>query len=179
MTPIFLACQKFDPSCGDSWSSYIEWSGLYHIQEVVSIDKILCPSLIDTLVDEDWDFNIHADNRLHCFHNYEYLKRRIRYDSSRHNILAVTERPNHVPTPIDGFALCGYDIVDSDHSISVLLNCRIFPPIYTAADLNQLGLVDDLDRITKIAETIRDTHPDDHHCCNCQVLGIARYTSVT
>ncbi|MEP0920016.1 hypothetical protein NC981_24745 [Leptolyngbya sp. DQ-M1] len=140
---------------------------------------MLCPSLISTLVDEDWNFNIHADNRLHCFHNYEYLKRRIRYDASRHNILALTERPTHVPAAIDDFAFCGYDILDSDDAISVLVNCGMFPSIYTAADLNQFGLVDDLDRVTNIAETIRDTYPDDHHCRNCHVFGIARYTAAT
>ena len=179
MIPIFIACQKFDPSCGNSWSSYIEWSGFRHIQEIVSSDIILCPSLIDTLIDEDWNFNVHADNRLHFFYDYEYLKRRIGYDSSRHNILSLTERPTHIPTPIDGFTLCGYDILDSDNSISVLLNCGTFPSIYTAHDLNQLGLVDDLDRATKIAETIRDNHPDDHHCRDCHVFGIARYAVAT
>lgn len=179
MTPVFVACQKFDPSCGDSWSSYIEWSGFRHIREIVSTDIMLCPSLIDTLIDEDWNFNIHADNRLHFFHDYEYLKRRIGYESSRHNILALTDQPTYTPEPIDGFVFCGYDILDSDDSYSILVNCGTFPSIYTADDLNQLGLVDDLDHVTKIAATIRATHPEDHHCCNCRVLGIARYTSTT
>ncbi len=80
---MFAACQKFDSRCGDSWSQYIEWSGFHHIQEIVSIDTMLCPSLIDTLIDDDWKFNIHADYRVYFFHNLEYLKRRIKYDSSR------------------------------------------------------------------------------------------------
>ncbi|MEO8893026.1 MAG: hypothetical protein ABI417_16175 [Coleofasciculaceae cyanobacterium] len=42
--------------------------------------------------------------------------------------------------------------------------------------MNQLGLVDDLERITKIAKTIRDAYPDDDHCGDCRVVGIARYT---
>jgi hypothetical protein len=53
MSPIFVACQKFDSSCGDAWSSYIDWSSFGHLQEVVSTDIMLCPSLIDTLIDED------------------------------------------------------------------------------------------------------------------------------
>lgn len=179
MFPVFVACQKFDPSCGDSWSSYIEWLGFYQIQEIVSTDVMLCPSLIDTLIDEDWNFNIHADNCLHFFHDYEYLKHRIGYDSSRHKILALTERPTHVSAPIDGFTFCGYDILDSDNSISVLVNCGAFPSIYTPNDLNQLVLVDDLSRVRKIAEAIRDNYPDDHHCCDCRVFGIACYTIAT
>jgi hypothetical protein len=179
MIPVFVACQKFNLSCGDSWSSYIEWSGFGHIQEIVSTDIMLCPSLIDTLIDEDWNFNIHADNRLHFFHDYEYLKRRIGYDSSRHNILALTERPTHVSAPIDGFEFCGYDILDSGDSYSVLVNCGAFPSICTVDELNQVGLIDDLERVTTIAEIIRDAHPDDHHCGDCRVLGIARYTITT
>ncbi len=120
MSPIFVACQKFDLSCGDAWSSYIEWSGFRHLQEVISSDLILCPALIDSIIDEDWNFNIHANNRLHCFHDYKYLKRRIGYDSSRHNILALTEQPTHTPPPIDGFTFCGYDILDSDSTIGSL-----------------------------------------------------------
>jgi hypothetical protein len=91
----------------------------------------------------------------------------------------LTERPTHVPEPIDGFVFCGYDILDSGDSYSVLVNCGAFPSIYTADDLNQLGLVDDLDRVTQIAETIRDAHPDDAHCWDCHVVGIARYAITT
>ena len=177
MTPMFAACRKFDPRCGDSWWRYIEWSGFRHIEELVSTDSMLCPSLIEALVEADWEFNIHADNRVYFFHNYDYLKRRISYDASRHNLLAITERPTQTPDPIPGFTFCGYDILDSDDSISVLTNCGAFPSIYTADDLNCFGLIADLDRVTKFAETIRETNSDDHHCCDCRVWAIARYSN--
>jgi hypothetical protein len=177
MTPMFTACRKFGPQFRESWSRYIEWSGFRHINELVSTDSILCPSLIDSLIDADWEFNIHEDNRVFFFRDYEYLKRRINYDSSRQNLLAISERPAFAPEPIEGFAFCGYDILDSDGSISVLTNCGAFPSIYTADDLNQFGLITDLDRVTQIAELIRDTNASDHHCCDCRVLGIARYAS--
>lgn len=170
---MFTACQKFDSQCGDSWSGYLEWSGFYHLDELVSTD---CPSLIENLVDEDWNFNIHEDDLLYFFRDYEYLKQRVRYDPARHNILAVTVRPTQTPDAIDGFEFCGYDIMDSDDSISVLTNCGKFPSIYSADDLNRFGLVTDLDRVTKIAEAIRAANADDPHCRDCRVWGIARYT---
>ena len=105
MTPMFAACQKFDPRCGDSWSRYIEWSGFRHIDELVSTDSMLCPSLIDTLIDADWEFNVHADNRVYFFHDYEYLKRRISYDASRHNLLAISEHPTQAPDPIEAIKI--------------------------------------------------------------------------
>ena len=175
MPPMFTACQKFDSQFGDSWSRYIEWSGFHHIDELVSTDSILCPSLIDNLVDVDWKFNIPADNLVYFFRDYEYLKQRVSYDPARHNLLAVTVRPAQTPGVIDGFEFCGYDILDSHDSISVLTNCGAFPSIYTAGDLNRFGLVTDLGRVTQIAEKIREANPDDHHCCDCRVWGIARY----
>jgi hypothetical protein len=175
MATIFAACKKFDPHCGNRWSDYLDWSGFHHLQELVSIDTILCPSLIEELIDEDWNFNIHADFRTDFFHDHEYLRRRVNYDSSRHNILALTEHPTHTPVLPDGFSHCGYDILDEWISNSVLTNCGEFSSIYTADDLNHFGLVDDLSRVKRIAKTIRKAHPNDDHCCDCRVWGIARY----
>lgn len=172
--PIFAAYQRFDPQCGDSWASYIEWSGLHHVREIISTDPMLCPSLIDTLIDDDWNFNIHADNRCYFFSDADYLKRRIKYDSSRHNILALSEQPTQIPEMINGFEFCGYDILDSFDSISVLLNCGGFPTIFATDDHNEFGLVDDLDHATKIAKTIRETNSEEPHCKDCRVWGIAR-----
>jgi hypothetical protein len=175
MMPIFTACQKFAPCCGESWLRYIEWSKFHHLRELVSTDSILCPSLIDTLMDEDWEYNIHEDNRTHLFRDYHYLKRRIDYDAAKHNLLAIAECATKAFEPIQGFSFCGYDILDSDDSISVLTNCGGFPSIFATDDLNPLGLISELDRVSKIAATIRDTHADDHHCADCRVWGIARY----
>ncbi len=176
MMPIFTARRKFDPRCGDYWLGYIEWSGFHHIKELVSTDSILSPSMIEALIDADWEFNVHTDNLVYFFHDFEYLKRRIVYDSSRHNLLAIFERPTQAPAQIEGFTFCGYDILDSADSISVLTNCGRFPLIYTPDDLNPLGLISDLGRVTEIAEAIRKTKADDHHCRDCRVWGIARYT---
>ncbi len=179
MSPIFAACQKFDARSGDSWLRYIDRSGFIHIDEIVSVDTMLCPSLIDELVDDDWKYNIHADFRAFFFYNYNYLKRRVKYDSSRHNILALTEQPTANVSPLDGFTFCGYDILDGYDSISVLTNCGEHPSIFSAADINRFGLINDLDRVTDIAEKIRGTNPDDDHCCDCRVWGLARYVNTT
>ena len=176
MIPMFVACRKFGPQSGDSWSRYIEWSGFHHIDELVSTDSMLCPIVLDSLIDADWDYNIHADNYVYFFHDYEYLKRRINYAPSQHNLLAITARPVQPPNRIRGFTHCGYDILDSFESISVLTNCGGFPESYTERDINRLGLVTELDRANEIADTIREAHHKDPHCCDCDVWGIARYS---
>ena len=51
----------FDPTCGDSWTNYIAWSGLRGIREVVSIDGMLCPAMIRDLSPEDWQHNVQEE----------------------------------------------------------------------------------------------------------------------
>lgn len=63
----YTVVESFGPERGDSWVDYLAWSGLYHLEEVVSLDIMLCPSVIETLVEEDWQYNIHEDFRPHCF----------------------------------------------------------------------------------------------------------------
>jgi hypothetical protein len=171
----FAAHFRFGPTSGEAWGKYIQWSGLRHISELVSTDTMLCPPVIDELVDADWQHNIHADNKIYRFHDCAYLKKRINYDSARHNILAIIERPVSPTVAEGGFQFCGYDILDSYDSISVLTNCGGFPDIFAASEINRFGLLDDLVRANKIAATLRDKHQADPHCCDCRVWSLCRY----
>jgi hypothetical protein len=172
---MFGAHKRFDPSCGESWTSYIEWSGFQHINELVSTDEILCPSVLDELIDEDWHHNIHADFKIFFFRDFEYLKRRIDFDPARHNILSIIERPDSAIKADAGFEYCGYDILDSYDSVSVLTNCGGFPGIFKASDVNQYGLLDDLSRALVIAAQLREAEPDDPHCGDCRVWSLCRF----
>ncbi len=55
MPAIYSAVKRFDPACGESWTNFIEWCGLTQLREVISLDSILCPSVIviDELTAED------------------------------------------------------------------------------------------------------------------------------
>lgn len=172
---MFAAHYRFDSSCGDVWNDYVQWSGFHHIAELVSTDGMLCSPVITELANEDWEFNIHADFRTFLFHDLDYLKRRIDYDPHRHNLLQISERPAAPTLPPAGFELCGYDILDSDDSVSVLTNCGGFPAIFAPNEVNRCGLLDDLARADAIARSIREAEPDDHHCCDCRVWSLCRY----
>ena len=139
-------------------------------------DEPLLPTeVIDELIDEDWQHNVHADDMLYFFTDYQYLLTRIQFDPAKHNILELTKKPDSNVVPTDAFRFCGYDIMDSDDSISVLLNCGSFPNIITSNDTNLVGLIDKLDDANRIAENIRRVNPDAPHCQDCRVWGIARY----
>jgi len=77
MTWLFTARERFGPNTHpDGWHGYLDFSGFQHIQELVSADSILCGDVITELVEEDWDHNVHADNRITLFTDFEYLVRR-------------------------------------------------------------------------------------------------------
>jgi hypothetical protein len=173
----YAAHKRFGPSRGDDWVQYIEWSGLSHIRELVSTDTMLCPTVIDHLIDEDWKHNVHADNRVFRFTDPLYLKHRIDYDPLQHNILGIVEQPSRCESVDGNFEICGYDILDSYESISVLTNCGGFPDIFAPSEINDFGLLPDLEIANGIAARIRSTHPEDSHCEDCRVWMISRYTN--
>lgn len=174
---MFAAHYRFDPANDESlsWSKYVEWSGFRQISELVSTDSMLCPLVLKVLIDEDWRYNVHADFKTFFFHDLEYLKRRIAYDPTRHNLLSIIERPDSPPIPQNDLEFCGYDILDSYDSISVLSNCGGFPAIFDSAEVNRYGLLDDLGRATGISAQLRDTEPECSHCCDCRVWSLCRY----
>jgi hypothetical protein len=55
MAIYFTAVKRFDSSAGDSWEKFVNWSGLFNLTEVITLDCSLCPSLFLDLVREDRD----------------------------------------------------------------------------------------------------------------------------
>ena len=177
MTWLFTARERFGPDTHpEGWRGYLEFSGFRHIQELVSADSILCGDVITELVDEDWDHNVHADYRITLFTNFEYLARRTGVDLIKHNILGILERPTHEnEKPPTDFEHCGFDILDSYDSVSVLTNCGKYPGIMDPQEVNQFGLLSNLVRANTIGAKIRTAFPDENHCRDCRVWSIARY----
>ena len=166
--------ERFTPT-SEGWVNCIEWSGRANACEIITFDGMLCPSPIDDLTAEDWSHNLHTDNSYHLFRDYKYLLGRIDFDICTHNVLELTAQPQIGVIPSPSFQFCGYDIMDSDDSVSVLLNCGAFPDIFSPLNTNSFGLVPGLDEALRIANDIREANPDEHHCRKCRVWGISRY----
>ncbi len=92
----YTARQKFDPSDGQAWLDYIRWSKLTQLTEVVSLDTILCPSVINELTAEDWQRNVQENYHIFFFRDLDYLLSRVSTQTQSVNILAV---PIIVPVP--------------------------------------------------------------------------------
>jgi hypothetical protein len=181
MAWLFTLRDRFSPDIDpEAWQSYLDFSGFAHIDELVSADGILCGDVITTLIDEDWNFNIHADNRVTLFTDYGYLLRRVAFDPAQHNLLAIFEWPTpETDPPPPNFEPCGFDIIDSDHANSVLTNCGPQPEIVAPEEVNRFGLLPTLNRAAEAAQRFRTTFPHDPHCRDCRVWWIARYQSGT
>jgi hypothetical protein len=174
--PIFTAVQRFDPSSGDAWARYIEWSQLSHVTEIVTLDSILCPSVIEDLIAEDWKFNVQVDYRVFFFRDLRYLQQRVR-EFSRYNILAVVEAPLdslQMTRDCHKFEFCGHDILDQYNDISLLTNCGGFSNVFPNRELNNYGLFSDRKNAYLVCDELRSLYPDDQHCQACAVWGIWR-----
>lgn len=88
----YTISERFDPSYGESWTNYINWSRLTQLKRVVSVDSLLNPSVIEKYNDEDWLHNIKADYLTDYFSDLNYLLSRIPL-SEKLNLLAVILEP--------------------------------------------------------------------------------------
>lgn len=171
---LFTARQRFTSSHTQDWHSYVQFSGFTHITEVVTLDSILCPDLIEALIDEDWSHNVHADCRVTWFTNASYLRQRINWRVGQDQLIATLEQPTYIHQIPTSFEFCGFDIVDDHDSNSVLTNCGLFSGIFNQSDINTFGLLSDIDQANTIAAQIRAKFPEDSHCRSCRVWQIAR-----
>ena len=169
----YIAVGKFDPLDGDSWTKYIEWSGLRQLRQVISLDHVLCPPLIEDLVDSDWKYNVQADFLTHFFKDLDYLLNRIP-SGGRFNLLAVLLSPTlEVGDSLDDprFIFCGYDLVEMDSGISSLTNCGGFEVAFDNAELSAEGLIETFARAQEIQSALLANYPDEPHS-DCDIWAI-------
>jgi hypothetical protein len=179
MTALFTAVQQFDPSCGEQWRSYIEWSGLAQLREVVSLDGVLCPNLFQELIEEDWRHNVQEDFKTHLFVDLDHVLRRTK-DSEGTNVLAVIENPTtdeisnfHHPY----FVFRGFDLLEKvGGDVSALVNCGGLEKAFAGSELSACGLLTDHARALEVQRLLHTEYPGEHHA-DCDVWGIWQLTT--
>lgn len=174
MIPWFIATERFSPDSGDAWTTFVDWSGLTHLTEVVSLDPMLCPTLLPDVKASYWPHIVNEDFALGFFTDLAFLRSEIAgFDDM--NLLCVYRNPGREPLPPDGFVLLGYDLVDVQGSASALTNCGGFPDIFDVSELMPQGLLPSLARATQVQEALRDGYPDEAQA-DCHVWAICRHT---
>ena len=173
MQVVYSAVERFDPFCGQRWRDFIAWSGLTQLREVVSLDSILCPSIIQDLTDEDWQHNVQEDFKITLFHDLDYLVRRVG-EEEQVNILALLQNPTEkeVHSFSDRrFEFRGFDLVELQTGISALLNCGGFDRAFSPADLSECGLLTDQAQALGVQKRLREDYPDEPHA-DCDLWAV-------
>jgi hypothetical protein len=172
MPVVYSAVKRFGPA-SDNWEKFIAWSGLTQLLEVVTLDCILCPSIINELTVEDWKHNVQEDSKTHLFLDLDYLLGKVAGDETV-NVLALIENPtaDEVASFDDPrFVFRGFDLLDEQGGNSALLNCGRFEKAFSNAELSECGLITDFQRAFDIRQNLREQYPDEHHAL-CNVWGI-------
>jgi hypothetical protein len=172
--PWFIATEPFTPAAGEKWEKYIAWSGLKQLDEVVSLDGLLCPTLLRDIKDDYWPHIVNENFMLHFFTDFEFLVTQVT-DVEPKNVLCVCRNPTarpDVPLSAD-FRFLGYDLVDRECSISALTNCGGFPDVFANSELSQVGLLTDFSRAAEVQRNLRSLHPAEHHA-DCHLWAIFR-----
>jgi hypothetical protein len=71
ITPWFIATEKFDKTDA-TWGNGIAWSKLEQLDELVSLDSTLCPSVLPEIKPEYWARIANEDFMLRFFTDLDY-----------------------------------------------------------------------------------------------------------
>ncbi len=175
MKPWFIATERFNPTNGDDWSRYIEWSGLKQLDELVSLDPMLCPTVLPKIKDSYWSHIVNEDFTLNFFTDLDFLLNEISNIQER-NLLCVVRNPQStLPFHASSvaFEFLDYDLMDVEGSASALTNCGGFPEVFANNELSSKGLLSSYARAFEIQTQLRTYYPNEHHA-NCHVWSISR-----
>jgi hypothetical protein len=175
MQPWFIATERFTSRGGAAWEKYVAWSGLTHLDEVVSLDPMLCPTLFPKIRDAYWPHIVNEDFMLNFFVDLDFLLELIPANREK-NLLCVYRNPVDPSPPRNGsirFEFLGYDLVDVHGGASVLTNCGGFPGVFANNELSSKGLLTSHARAFQVQADLRAKHPQEPHA-DCHVWAISR-----
>ncbi len=171
---VYTAVKRCDPETRPDWPKFLAWSRLTQLQEIVSLDEILCPNLFHELTTEDWKHNVQADSMTHLFHDLDHVVARVAGKAV--NVLALIEEPSVVDVASfhdPRFVFSGFDLVDENGGISALTNCGGFDKAFLPGELSECGLLVDHAKAVAVQHLLRTEYPEEPHA-RCRVWAIWR-----
>jgi hypothetical protein len=173
--PWYLATEPFSPRLRPGeWAKYVASSGLSQLQEVVTLDNLLCPPVLHEIKAEYWPHIVNEDFMLHFFTDLEFMLNEVRHVSEK-NVLCAFRNPESAPNPprSESWSFVGYDLVDTFGGNSALTNCGGFPRAFSSTELSAFGLLSSLERAKEIRHVLREEYPEEHHA-HCHVWALFR-----
>jgi len=178
MTPWFIATKRFTPEDGEAWDNYIQWSGLPQLEELVSLDGMMCPTLLEEIRDDYWDHIGQESFMLYYFLDFRFSDERSRGHSEEECFVRISQSgATPLPPPVADFEFIGYDLVDIHDLASALTNCGGFPGVFANSESSRFGLLTDFERAAEVQQWLRSLHPEEHHA-NCHLWATFRAVGV-
>ena len=164
-----------------SWNSFIEWSKLTHLTELLSLDAMLIETLVEPDYDnaDDWNFiHLFGQQQTGFFTTLDYVFKRMK-PQDKFNLLTVVVEPDREckDLNIDGYEFVGYELLDQYFSISPLTNCGPLVEAFLPSDLNDKGLIDDFDRAYDIKKRLLQKYPEISHA-DTNVIAVWRHKTI-
>jgi hypothetical protein len=164
----FIAVETFFPP-----QNYVAWSKLFQIEQIVSIDCLLCPRITEYTDKEDSYYIWLGDYWFYKDLNWLLSKVDKKMDKQ---VLALIWEPE-----IDckayfndaRFNFYGYDLLEDQTSISALTNCGGFDKAFLPTEISKFGLIEEFDKAKEIQTKLRENYPYEEHA-NCSVWAIWR-----
>lgn len=179
---LFTARNTFDSEFSSefSWQNYLEWSKLYHLKELVSLDGILNDLCFtpDFDSESEWE-NIVTDQNLVTvfFNSIDYIMNKVK-DLKYFNLLAVIKEPKSENANLNlEFDFIGYDLVEKDGDISALTNCGGFDETFSPQELNQYGLISEYTKAKKVQIELIKNNPEEHQA-DCYLYEVWRHKTI-
>lgn len=164
------------------WKGYLDFSKLYHVSEIVSLDASLNDLAfeIDRESGEYWRNVVATDSGSYTdlFKDLNFVKAKAK-NSTYYNLLTVCIEPAEQCETIvfKDFDFLGYDLLDQYLCTSALTNCGGFDETFKPTELNRYGLIDRYERATIIRDNLYANNPDESHA-DCFVLALWRHKTI-
>ena len=134
------------------------------LEEIVCLDSELCPSVIETLREEDWEHKVYEYLAHDFFNDLPYLIARTALHSDI-QFLAVI--PDPTPFDVDAFAnpefeFLGFELIDVDTRVDPILNCSSFEGL-TPKNLTKFGLISNYQQAKNLQNEIMEKFPEHVH----------------
>jgi hypothetical protein len=166
----YKAVERFGPYDGEKWTNYIAWSKLFHLAELISLDGILCPSVIDADFERDDAYLVWEDYISDLYTSLYYLQEKLAtVKPSSYRILSVVKEPLEVCEKMQqaNWRFIGYDLIEIGGDVSALTDCGGFDETFLPTDLNEYGLIQTHEKAYRIKEALFRNNPMEDHadCC--------------
>lgn len=178
MQPWYIATERFGP-WSEGWAGYVAWSELGQLQELVSLDPMLCPSVFEPFEDRYWPHVATEGFLLRYFVDLPFLLDELRRHGpprGERNLLGVYRDPPFEPPEPDAtlrWERLGHDLCEPESGVSALTNCGGFPSVFDSRQLSEHGLFRSYERAREVQMRLKATHPEEPHA-DCQLWAVFR-----